>query len=101
MAVRVLPGPLREQPLAQLLSLGVQLNVLLAIFNLVPLPPLDGSHVVSGRCPNGMGAPLHGDDRPVRRASILLALVMSGALLHGPAPRCSTSSIGLLYSLVR
>jgi len=29
-----------------MLILGIQLNVALAAFNLIPLPPLDGSHVM-------------------------------------------------------
>lgn len=29
------------------LNLGLRMNVLLAIFNLMPIPPLDGSHVLS------------------------------------------------------
>lgn len=98
-AVRALPGPLRENPLVQLLSLGIQLNVLLAIFNLVPLPPLDGSHVVEWALPNGMGhryvqaiAPYGG--------FILLALVMSGALFTVLSPVLDLV-VGLLYSLVR
>ncbi|NIP79586.1 MAG: hypothetical protein GWM90_10350 [Gemmatimonadetes bacterium] len=32
-------------------ALGVILNLILAIFNLVPLPPLDGSHVVAQLLP--------------------------------------------------
>ncbi len=98
-AVRALPGPLRENPLVQLLSLGIQLNVLLAIFNLVPLPPLDGSHVVEWALPNGLGhryaqaiAPYGG--------FILLALVMSGALFTVLSPVLDVV-VGLLYSLVR
>jgi Zn-dependent protease len=98
-AVRVLPGPLREQPLVQFLSLGVQLNVLLAVFNLVPLPPLDGSHVVEWALPNGMG------HRYVRAIApyggfILLALVMTGALFRVLSPVLDLV-VGLLYSLVR
>ncbi len=54
-AVRALSGPLREQPLVVFLSMFVQLNVLLAVFNLVPLPPLDGSHIVEWALPSGMG----------------------------------------------
>jgi Zn-dependent protease len=33
-------------PLALLLYEGMQINVLLGVFNLIPVPPLDGSHVV-------------------------------------------------------
>jgi Zn-dependent protease len=98
-AVRVLPGPLREQPVVVFLSMGVQLNVLLAVFNLVPLPPLDGSHIVEWALPNGMG------HRYVRAIApygglILLALVMSGALWTVLSP-VRQAIVGLLYSLVR
>jgi len=33
-------------PLAQLFYLAIRINVILAVFNLIPLPPLDGSHVI-------------------------------------------------------
>lgn len=32
-------------PLVMILYMGVTLNLILAVFNLLPLPPLDGSHV--------------------------------------------------------
>jgi Zn-dependent protease len=98
-AVRVLPGPLRQQPIVVLLSTGVQLNVLLAIFNLVPLPPLDGSHVVEWALPNGMG---HRYMRAIAPYGglILLALVMSGALFKVLSPVLDVV-LGFLYSLVR
>ncbi len=34
---------------------GVSLNVLLAIFNLIPVPPLDGSHIVASFLPENLG----------------------------------------------
>jgi Zn-dependent protease len=33
--------------LVQLIYFGVSINIILALFNLIPIPPLDGSHVLS------------------------------------------------------
>ena len=38
-------------PLASLLSRAIQLNVLLAVFNMMPIPPLDGGNVIGGLLP--------------------------------------------------
>lgn len=67
------------QPLMVLLSVGVQMNVLLAIFNLVPLPPLDGSWVASWGLPRPIAEQY---DRVVEPYGqwILLALFATGAL---------------------
>ncbi|MEO7803111.1 MAG: site-2 protease family protein [Actinomycetota bacterium] len=43
------PGP--GSTLETLLIVGVQLNVVLAIFNLMPIPPLDGSRILSAVLP--------------------------------------------------
>src|SRR5262249_25427214 len=40
-------------PLSFLLVSLMQINVLLAVFNLIPLPPLDGSHVIRHFLPEG------------------------------------------------
>lgn len=42
--------------LQRMATVGITLNVLLAVFNLVPLPPLDGSHVFYHLLPPAIGA---------------------------------------------
>jgi Zn-dependent protease len=38
-------------PVAAILSQAMRLNVLLAVFNMIPIPPLDGGNVLSGLLP--------------------------------------------------
>lgn len=39
------------RPLLQMLVAGVWINIMLAVFNLVPIPPLDGSKILLGLLP--------------------------------------------------
>ncbi len=41
--------------LQQMMFLGMKLNLILAFFNLIPIPPLDGSHVLKQLLPPGAG----------------------------------------------
>ena len=98
-AVRAIPEPSSTNPVILFLGLGVQLNVLLAIFNLVPLPPLDGSHILQWALPNGLG------HRYIRTIApygglILLALVMTGALFKVIGPIYEIV-LRFLYSIAR
>jgi Zn-dependent protease len=43
---RLLRGADVTSPLAKLFYEAMRINVILAVFNLIPLPPLDGSHVI-------------------------------------------------------
>jgi Zn-dependent protease len=78
-AARIVPTSSFQEPVLRLIVAGIQLNVVLALFNLVPLPPLDGSHVLEWALPDGMG---HRYARAVAPygSLLLLALVMSGLL---------------------
>ena len=47
----VLGEPNVSVPLASLLNSAIQLNLLLAVFNMIPIPPLDGGNVLAGLLP--------------------------------------------------
>ena len=63
-------------PVAAILSQAMRLNVLLAIFNMIPIPPLDGGNVLSGLLPARFAASFN----YVRPYGFLLlyALILSG-----------------------
>ena len=71
-------------PLFTLVVEFVQLNVLLAVFNMIPVPPLDGGNVLLGVLPHA-GARLVEQLRPYGFL-ILYALMLTGTLsyLLGP-----------------
>jgi Zn-dependent protease len=71
------PGGLIESFAGELLLAGVFLNVLLAVFNLVPVPPLDGGNVIGGLLPEHMASAY---DRLVRPWGflILYAVLLTG-----------------------
>ena len=72
------------EPLAQALLWIFQFNLALGIFNLIPLPPLDGGHFLPYFLPRGAGAVLHSLEQfgPI----ILLVLVVSGATRYIVGP---------------
>ena len=63
-------------PIAALLSRLIQLNVLLAVFNMIPIPPLDGGNVLAGLLPPNL-AGLFNQLRPYGFV-LIYALVLSG-----------------------
>jgi Zn-dependent protease len=67
--------------LFNIVLLGIELNVVLAVFNLIPIPPLDGSKVASFGLPGDLGERY---DRLVGPYGflILMLLLISGALSY-------------------
>lgn len=60
---RMLRGGLPDSAAETWVGLGVMLNLVLAVFNLMPLPPLDGSRVVGWLLPRRLAAAWYGLDR--------------------------------------
>lgn len=79
-------GPLQAmtlpQPAVLLLVYGVIINISLAIFNLIPIPPLDGSRILGGLLPVSLEQEYRKLDHfgPM----LVLVLVMGGYLLNIP-----------------
>lgn len=78
-------------PIAAILSQLMRLNVLLAVFNMLPIPPLDGGNVLSGLLPRPMARQFN----LIRPYGFLLlyALLLTGGfdLLVGPPYRAIVS----------
>ncbi|MEO5666503.1 MAG: site-2 protease family protein [Bdellovibrionota bacterium] len=68
----------------EMLTLGVQLNAFLAFFNLIPLPPLDGSRVLQGFLGHQGAATI--DRMESWSTWVLIILAVSGVLRYLAIP---------------
>jgi Zn-dependent protease len=79
----------------ELVVIMIQLNVNLALFNLLPIPPLDGSRIVDGFMPRGL-RPLWERVMVLSPFLLLAVLFFAGRLIAGP----SSFVLGLLDRLI-
>ncbi|MEO8499411.1 MAG: site-2 protease family protein [Vicinamibacteria bacterium] len=97
--LRVDVPPDMKNGLYSLMSIGIAMNIALAVFNMLPVPPLDGSHVLSWSLPRALGEKF---DHLARNygTMILWILFLSGALgyIIGPVQRVATLFI---FQLIR
>jgi Zn-dependent protease len=64
------------------LAFFLQINIFLALFNLLPIPPFDGSHIVEGLLPRA-AARQYARVRPVGLVLIIVLLVVLPWLVPG------------------
>src|SRR5262249_2128584 len=86
-----------QNPVVGVALFGVELNLVLGLFNFVPVPPLDGSKVASFALPRALGEAYDRVMKPYGFVFLLLVLVYAGRLL---APVQNTILL-FLYSLIR
>lgn len=78
---------------------GIVINLILALFNLIPIPPLDGSHVVAHMLPRGLADSY----RALGRFGMLIliaAIYFGGDLFFGPFGRLVEWILGLVMGWV-
>lgn len=75
-------GPSQSQErLIEFLFLGARLNLVLALLNLIPVPPLDGSHILAGFIPKLKEL----FQQPFAQfAGIFVIFMLIGGILRGP-----------------
>ena len=82
---RAVPGPGWTRPVARMLEAGISLNFLLVVFNLLPIPPLDGSRLVYHILPAGIGNVYRRFERYGILVFILLMLTGAFSIVLRPA----------------
>lgn len=101
--LKYLPGDFQlAEPLIRMSQFAVQINILLAIFNLLPLPPFDGAKIIDSFLPYEASRKFN----LIEPYSfyILIALLMTGAfsIIHPPViylTRLFLSSASLMVGL--
>ncbi|HSW10648.1 MAG TPA: site-2 protease family protein [Bacillota bacterium] len=79
--------------LSRIIEVTFQLNVVLAVFNLLPIPPLDGSKVLAGILP---GRQAEAIERLERVGPFLLLFVLLTGVADGIIRAASTAVTGFL-----
>ena len=75
-------------PIASFLASALRVNVLLALFNMIPIPPLDGGNVIGGLLPRRLASRFDSLIRPYGFLLLYALMLTSGlSYLIGPPTR--------------
>ena len=86
-------GPMMNPAMLQILMPMITINLVLGIFNLIPIPPLDGSKVLAGILPDSAYSFMESVER--YGALFLLIFVLSDAANHIIGP-----GVNMVYSFL-
>ncbi|CAM2059106.1 Peptidase, M50 family [Desulfovibrionales bacterium] len=88
-------------PLIFICGAGIQVNIVLALFNLIPIPPLDGGQILSGLLPSSIAIRF----QSLERYGFLIVLLLLASGLSGiiflPIFQIFLAAIVGLYDLPR
>lgn len=88
-----------DHPLITIIDYGILLNLSLAFFNLIPIPPLDGSHILEGILPARLSAQFERLQKfPMIGFALILILLSFGILnyLSYPILKIYTLFLGFI-----
>ncbi|MBL0166216.1 MAG: site-2 protease family protein [Propionivibrio sp.] len=95
----LIPPNIYSQPLAEMSAIGINVNLVLMVLNLLPLPPLDGGRIAVSLLPHALAVKYARLER--WGFPILLLLLFTGILgtIMGPFVALSRNLIVMLFQL--
>jgi Zn-dependent protease len=87
------------QPLAAMIVMGIKISIYLGVFNLLPIYPLDGSHILEGLLPAEKARAF---SRMSQYGWIILVVLLFSGMLHtiiGPAYRFIFITITRMFGI--
>lgn len=93
------PDPLATN-MQTFLALGAMLNIVLFMFNLLPIPPLDGSRIMMNLCPPYQRMLMSETGRWIMLAGFIIVFVFLGSFLFGIAMVLVEGGSQLVWSLL-